>query len=141
LHDTSVCTCSYYSISIICSTSLYGAGIWGLSQADKLERVQQQFFKRILNLPNCAPRYFVRLETGRPHVSLEVFKLSLNLLHRILSSPVDSLLYESFINLKRISCIFPEHKYSWCLQVHNMLVRLNYGYVFERNSANLLFFS
>jgi hypothetical protein len=34
--------------SILHSTTLYGAGIWGLQQAEKLETVQQRFLKGAL---------------------------------------------------------------------------------------------
>lgn len=70
--------------SIVKSTTLYGAGIWGWDHSQNVERVQQQYYKRILNLPTCKPRYFIRLETGRPPLSLEVAKFGLDMLQRIL---------------------------------------------------------
>jgi hypothetical protein len=73
--------------SIIQSTSLYAAGIWGLESGEILERVQQQYFKKVLKLPFCTPKYFIRLETGRSHLSHETLKLALAILKRILNSP------------------------------------------------------
>jgi hypothetical protein len=54
--------------SIVKSTALYGAGLWGFLHCKPLERVQQQFFRRILQLPTCTPGYFIRLETGQSHI-------------------------------------------------------------------------
>jgi hypothetical protein len=124
--------------SIIRSITLYGAGIWGLRHAEPLERVQQHFLKRTLNLPISTPRYFVRLETGQPHISMEILKLSLNMLERILKSPKNSLLYNSYSALRRVSTLFPEQEYSWCLQIENILRTVGCENVWNRNSANVL---
>jgi hypothetical protein len=107
--------------SVIQSTTLYADGIWGLESVEILERVQQQFFKKVLRLPNCTPKYFIRLETGRSHLSHETLKLALSVFNRILTSPPDSILYQSFIVLKRVSLLIPESKYSWCLQLREAL--------------------
>jgi hypothetical protein len=124
--------------SIIKSTTLYGAGIWGLRHADILEKVQQHYYKRILNLPSCTPRYFIRLETGSPHISHEILKQALWVLSRILSLPPDSLVYEAYMSLRRVSLKFPEHKYSWCTQIKDIFTKLGYTNVWEMNSANFL---
>jgi len=63
--------------SIVASTSLYGSGIWGLNQMNAIEKVQQKFFKRILNLPTSTPGYFIRLESGQHHTSLDILKNAL----------------------------------------------------------------
>jgi len=70
-----LCTVSKLFDSIVKSTALYAAGIWGMPHAEKVERVQQNFYKRVLNLPTSTPRHFIRLETGRPHISSEITKL------------------------------------------------------------------
>jgi len=124
--------------SIIKSTTLYAAGIWDLQHSNKLECVQQQFYKRILNLLSCTPNYFIRLETGRPHLSLEVMKLSLLMYQRILNSPTNSLLRESYYSLRRISNLYPYTKYSWCLQLRAVFVNLNFNNVWIKDSANFL---
>jgi hypothetical protein len=117
---------------------LYSAEIWGLRHAEPLERVQQHFLKRTLNLPISTPRYFVRLETGQPQISMKIFKLSLKMLERILKSPKNSLLYNSYRALRRVSTLFPEHEYSWCLQIENILRTVGCENVWNRNSANVL---
>jgi len=124
--------------SIVKSTALYGAGIWGLLHAEPIEHVQQQFFKRVMKLPICTPRYFVRLETGQPHVSLEISKLGLSMLERILKSPSDSLLYDSYLALRRVSNIYPNYKHSWCFQMQNLLQSVGYQSIWNKNSANFL---
>jgi len=124
--------------SIVKSTTLYGAGIWGLLQCKPVERVQQQFFKRLLRLPTCTPGYFIRLETGQPHISFEITKLGLNMFERILKSPLDSLLYNSYFALRRVSNLYPNTKYSWCLQMHDLLLSVGYKNIWNKNSANFL---
>jgi len=122
--------------SIVKSTTLYGAGIWGLLQGNPVERVQQQYFKRLLQLPTCTPGYFIRLETGQPHISLEIAKLAMNMFERILKSPLDSLLYNSYFALRRVSSLYPDTKYSWCLQMSELLSSVGYENVWNKNSAN-----
>jgi hypothetical protein len=118
--------------SIVKSTALHGAGIWGFRHADSLEKVQQQYSKRVFNLPFCTPRYFIRLETGSPHISQEILKQALWMFNRILSSPADSLIDEAYMALRRVSSKFPEHKYSWCIQIRDLLSNLDYGNVWEK---------
>ena len=125
--------------SIIKSTTLYAAGVWGFTQADQLERVQQLFFKRAMNLPLSTPGYFVRLETGQPHIALDVMKLSLLMYQRILSSPPSSLLHESYLALRRVSDKHNIKKYSWCTQLKDALSVLGYGEVWNKNCADFLF--
>jgi hypothetical protein len=121
--------------SIIRSITLYGAEIWGLRHAEPLERVQQHFLKRTLNLPISTIRYFVILETGQPHISMEIFKLSPNLLERILKSLKNSLLYNSYSALRRVSTLLTEQEYSWCLQIENILRTVGCKNVCNRNYA------
>jgi hypothetical protein len=126
--------------SIVKSTTLYAAGIWGLDKGEDVERVQQQYYKRTLRLPICTPKYFVRLETGRPHIALEILNLGLTMLDRILKSPPDSLLNQSYMTLKRISNLFPSNpKYSWYLQLRGILQGIGHERVLERNSATYLY--
>lgn len=127
--------------SIIQSTTLYAGGIWSLSVGDILEPVQQKYYKQILNLPRCTPEYFVRLETGKCHLSHVSLSLALSTLIRILSSPPNSLLFESFNVLRRVSLFFPDPKYSWYLQLRLILSSIKEEKVLDNLSANFLYIS
>ncbi len=116
------------------------AGIWGLESGEILERVQQQYFKKVLKLPFCTPKYFIRLETGRSHLSHETLKLALAILKRILNSPPESLLYQSFVALRRVSLLFPDPKFSWYLQLREILVIVKEEAIIDKCSANYLYF-
>ena len=78
--------------SMVQSVLLYGAAVWSLRYLDKIERVQQSFYKRFLNLPRSTPGYFVRLETGRPHTRVKLVVPLLKLWVKLMRSPRGSLL-------------------------------------------------
>jgi len=84
---------------------------------EKLERVQQEYFKRALNLPSCTPHYFVRLETGHANISLEIMELTLLMYDRTLRSPPNSLLFKAYRALLcyNVSINVSIQKFSWCI--------------------------
>jgi hypothetical protein len=120
--------------SIVLSTTLYAAGTWGLNVSESLERVQQQYFKRVLNMPTCTPKYFIRLETGQAHISQDTLKLALAMLRRIRYSNPNSLLYEAFDTLRRVSLLLPDINYSWYLQLKSMLVSIDEESLIDNSS-------
>ncbi|OXA49180.1 Retrovirus-related Pol polyprotein from type-1 retrotransposable element R2 [Folsomia candida] len=71
--------------SLINSVFLYCSPIWGLSlEEDQLEQPQCQFWKRLLRLSKSTPGYVVRLETGSKHTSIQMVKVTLCLICKIL---------------------------------------------------------
>ncbi|CAL8135999.1 unnamed protein product [Orchesella dallaii] len=54
--------------ALILSIPLYGAEVWALEYAEDLEKIQLNFQKRLLTLPQCTPGYMLRLETGTNHI-------------------------------------------------------------------------
>lgn len=63
--------------SFISGTLLYTVIIWGLRYMDELEKIQLEYYKSVLNLSKNTPNYAVRIETGRRHISLRIFKMVL----------------------------------------------------------------
>ena len=124
--------------SIVHPTSLYGAGIWGSGYFEQLERVQQFFFKRILQIPRATPGYFVRVETGTLHTRFEVLKQVYGFWVRILTSKADSLVRAAYDELRRVSASLDaeEAKYSWCRQLEIVLEELNLHHLWKSGSAN-----
>ncbi|CAL8129224.1 unnamed protein product [Orchesella dallaii] len=54
--------------ALILSIPLYGAEVWALEYVEELEKIQLNFLKRLLTLPQCTPGYMLRLETGTNHI-------------------------------------------------------------------------
>ncbi len=75
-----------YNSSILSALS-FCLGIWGLRYVDMMQRVQVQFFKRLLGLPVNTPAYIVRAEVGVPSLGLLVLKHGLLWLSRLNSMP------------------------------------------------------
>lgn len=59
--------------SLVTSCLFYGAPIWSLNYLDSIERVQNTFFKKLLNLPKSIPSYAIRVETGKSLLAALVF--------------------------------------------------------------------
>jgi len=57
---------------------------------------------------------------------------------RILSSPPDSLLHESYKALRRVSNIYHIKKYSWCIQLCGLLDTIGYSDIMNNDCANSL---
>ncbi len=123
--------------SIIHSTCLYGSEIWGMSHDTDLERVQQTFIKRVLQLPMASPGYFIRRETATLHTRFRVLKQAFNFWIRILTSREDSLIRAAYDELRRVSASEPqcETRYSWCKQLESALIDLNLHKLWVANSA------
>jgi len=126
--------------STIKSTALYSAGIWGQGQEERLEILQQAYYKRVLSLPRNTPRYFVRLETGRKHIKVEVLKAVLALWSSILKSKTNSLLYNAYYALRAGLSInqSPDAPPTWCSHLRKTLTDLGFQHVWEANSSNVL---
>ncbi|CAL8100782.1 unnamed protein product [Orchesella dallaii] len=63
--------------ALILSIPLYGAEVWALEYVEDLEKIQLNFLKRLLTLPQCTPGYMLRLETGINHMITTVLHRAL----------------------------------------------------------------
>jgi len=120
--------------SMVKSTTLYCAGIWGQNHGDALEVVQQKFLKRVLRLPISAPRYFVRMETGSLPLKYDVAKAVWLLFVKLLSSDPESLPFSAYRELRKVSERFPNKDLSWCLQLRESLQSVGLSYLYDRES-------
>lgn len=73
--------------SLISSILLYASPLYAIRHLDELEKIQLNFYKRLMNLPFCTPNYAVRLEAGRPHLGVKIFKLVMNWIIYVLAMP------------------------------------------------------
>ncbi|UYV65181.1 hypothetical protein LAZ67_3003480 [Cordylochernes scorpioides] len=70
--------------SIILSTLLYSAPIWANEKYKILNQIQNNYLRRLLNLPSNTPGYILRMETGRFSLGVTATKLILKFWLRIL---------------------------------------------------------
>ena len=104
--------------SLAKSILIYASPVYALQTLEALERVQTQFYKRILGLPQSTPGYAVRLETGISHIALTVFKNTVNWIIKILL--MNEKRFPKISLLKQVSMIkYSENnpKFNWALQV------------------------
>lgn len=68
-------------VSIVAHASI----VWAPRYSSIIEKIQCQFFKKLLSLPICTPNYAVRIEIGRSPIMLTVLKLILRWLTKLLN--------------------------------------------------------
>lgn len=106
---------------LVSSTLFYAIQVWGFKSLEEIEVVQTNFFKKILLLPQNTPNYALRLEVGTVKLLSKVFKLSLNLIEKILSMKKDRLPKICLLRLIKLSkSTNTVYKYNWCLQLEKM---------------------
>lgn len=107
--------------SLVSSTFLYAIQIWGLRYLNEIEKPQTTFYKKLLLLPQNTPNYAIRLETGSQKIACKVFKLTLNLIEKILNMGNERYpkicLLQLINQLELSKC---NTKYNWCAQVKKM---------------------
>ena len=121
--------------SSIRSTTCYAGEIWGLAHAEEIEKLQQAFYKRALFLPRNSPRYFIRLETGRHHMKVELFKSALRYWERILTQGKGSVIHDAYTTLRAASNPETPAKLSWCSLLHEMLAQIDHEQFWEQADA------
>ncbi|UYV82484.1 hypothetical protein LAZ67_21002426 [Cordylochernes scorpioides] len=70
--------------SIILSTLLYSAPIWANEKYKILDQIQNNYLRRLLNLPSNTPGYILHMETGRFSLGVTATKLILKFWLKIL---------------------------------------------------------
>ena len=89
--------------ALVESIIVYGSPVYAVQNLEQIEKIQIQFFKNLLRLPHSTPGYAVRLETGVSHVSLKIFKNTINWIVKVLSMPEDR--YPKVCLMKLLSCM------------------------------------
>ncbi|XP_043287106.1 uncharacterized protein [Venturia canescens] len=70
--------------AVVKSTLLYASNIWGLRHYQELDKIQLQFYKSLLAVPQCTPGYLIRLETGSTTISIGIIKKAMLYIKKIL---------------------------------------------------------
>ncbi|KAF6212225.1 hypothetical protein GE061_012746 [Apolygus lucorum] len=71
-------------VSSVESVLFYAVELWGLRYLNSLEVVQSGFLKSALFLPRSTPGHYLRMETCRPRLCVQVLKRTLNFYKRML---------------------------------------------------------
>lgn len=92
---------------------MYSSPICSIRYLPILERVQTNFYKKLLNLPSCTPNYAVRFETNTSPLSVDVFKLTLNWAENIFNMSEDRYPKLCFNKIKNLANQKHAKKYNW----------------------------
>ena len=99
--------------SLVKSLLLYASPVLCLRHLQEIDKVQINFFKKLLNLPLYIPNYAVRVETNQGHLAVKIFKLVLNWIENILLMSEDRLPKICFYKIKSSSHKNNLIKYNW----------------------------
>lgn len=125
--------------SVVCSTVLYSAGVWGLKHVDEIEQIQTVFLKRLLSLPTCTPGYMLRLESGSTHLDSVVVKRSLNYWLKILEMHPDRYPRRMYNKLKDLDHLSPQpNNRNWVSQLRIALDKSGHEYLLNHENASAI---
>jgi hypothetical protein len=74
--------------TLVKSLLTYCSSLWGIDRIDKLEVFQNNFPRRLLNLPKKSPNWYGRLETNCNSIEVEFVKNVLRFWKRLCSDSV-----------------------------------------------------
>ncbi|XP_073998697.1 uncharacterized protein [Rhodnius prolixus] len=125
--------------SIVLSTLLYGAAVWSLRYVDRLEMCQLNFFKRLLSLGRTTPNFAVRLESGICNLKVQVAKLSIRWLCRLLEMDRTRLPRICYERLKKLdTCLLNKTEYNWVSQCKQFFVEYDFYHLWESQDPTLI---
>jgi hypothetical protein len=113
----------------------YCCSIWGIENIDKLEVFQNNFIRRMLNVPRNAPNWFIRLESNVMSIRFEFIKNLLLFYNRLLHKPRDSLVWSSLLLLKKHSSHIGM-KYNWYRSLRALAVEWNFLNILDLECLN-----
>ena len=89
--------------SLLLPILFYGAQTWAIDMPKSMEKIQTNFFKKLLSLPINTPGSAIRLEVDRSPVQFFVLKYALSWTEKILEMPADRYPKICFEKLKALS--------------------------------------
>jgi hypothetical protein len=108
--------------AVTLASVLYCCHIWGIRYLAEIEKVQNQFLRRLLGLSYNSPTYLMRLETGFTKLRVRVIKQALTFITKILASSPDRYTHHCFhALLRRSSTDSKPDAYNWVTQIRNLL--------------------
>ncbi|UYV82806.1 hypothetical protein LAZ67_22000946 [Cordylochernes scorpioides] len=94
---------STYNGSDLPAVLLYAAPIWACDQKELLDKTQDVFLRRLLNLPRYTPGYILRMECGRTSLAVTSIKLTMKYWIRILNMEANRLPFICLTELMNLS--------------------------------------
>jgi hypothetical protein len=116
--------------SLVRSVLLYCSPIWGLNHIESLVVFQNKFLRRLFNLPNKTPAWFLRLELNVKSLEIYVIKSALQFWKRIVSSN-NVLLINSYKVLIENACK-TYTKNNWYKSLRNVLKKWGWESLLEQ---------
>ncbi|XP_076177046.1 uncharacterized protein LOC143151606 [Ptiloglossa arizonensis] len=107
--------------SVTRSILFYGISIWEIRYLKEVEKVQTEFFKRLLNIPKNTPGYMIRIEVDRVNLEYEIIKRILNYWLRILNMKDKRFPKRCLEKLMSMDTRIPDPERNWFTQVRTIL--------------------
>lgn len=116
--------------ALVISILTFTCQVWSLGYLDMIEKVQSQFFKKLLCLPKFSSNYAIRLELNRPNLAVIVFNQVLGWLRKIINMGDErypKICFKNLCNLaSKSSC---NTKFNWVSQVKKNFLNLSANYI------------
>ncbi len=115
--------------SMLLSIQLYAAEIWGLNEAEEIEKMQNTFARRLLHLPANSPGYLLRMETGMLPTTDHTLRRALCWLGKIREhdSRLTNICLQELIKLDNAQSDIPS--FNWFTRVKEEILKLEIPYV------------
>jgi len=107
--------------SMVRSTLLYCASIWGLKYLHEFENHRIRFLKKLFLLPKVAPAWFLRLELEIGNSEIFFLKQIVKFWLRIILLDKNTLVYKCYESLKKID----SKTYNWYKDFNLLLTKWN----------------
>ncbi len=99
--------------AMLLSIPYYGCEIFGPESEDEMERIQQNFLKRLMHLPRYTPGYMLRTETGTNHTAAAVLKRSMRLFDKLSNMDTHRYPHICLMELLKLHKKTPNIKSNW----------------------------
>ncbi|OXA46777.1 hypothetical protein Fcan01_18377 [Folsomia candida] len=103
---------------------LFSVPVWALNYLDEVEKVQCQYWKKLLKLPSSTPGYVIRLETGTSDTTYSIIKCTLRFILRLLEKDDNSFLCQCLKWQLRWAARIGSKSRSWGFALKNLLFDL-----------------
>ncbi len=116
--------------SMLLSIPLYASEIWGLNKSEEIEKLQNNFVRRLLHLPFNSPGYLLRMETGMLPTSYHILRRSLCWLNKVREQDdnrLTSICLQELMNLDKTQN--DPSPYNWFTRLKQEIQKLEIPYV------------
>jgi hypothetical protein len=112
----------------------YCSPVWGIENVDKPEIFQNNYLRRLFNLPRKSPNWFCRLEFDCYSIECDYMKNPLHFWKRLFLRPRNSLIYVCYKQLQ-IHADNMNMKHNWYRSLRSLLMKWNCHKILEIESS------